>query len=128
MLKSPLSLTLSLPLLSRLHAYRGRGGGAEAPGCAPRGSSGLRKQPTPGGPPAGRQAAHDPAPAASDRHQGRAALLQHQGAGQGAHAQTLPGDAGGQGLMEEQVPPVKAMGTERHGQKGLRTGEGHPAD
>ncbi|XP_014066359.1 steroid hormone receptor ERR2 isoform X2 [Salmo salar] len=124
----PLNLSQIITNPTRLHAYRGRGGGAEAPGCAPRGSSGLRKQPTPGGPPAGRQAAHDPAPAAPDRHQGCAALLQHQSAGQGAHAQTLPGDAGGQGLMEEQVPPVKAMGTERHGQKGLRTGEGHPAD
>lgn len=83
----------------RLHAHRGHGGGPEASGRSPRGPAGLREQPAPGGPAAGGQAAHDPASAAADGHQGCAALLQHQSAGQGAHAQTLPGDAGGQGLI-----------------------------
>ncbi len=39
------------------------------------------------------------AAAPADGHQGHPALLQHQDAGQGAHAQTLPGNAGGQGLI-----------------------------
>lgn len=86
-------------LPSRLHAHRGHGGGPEASGRPPRGPAGLREQPAPGGPTAGGQAAHDPAPAEADGHQGCAALLQHQSAGQGSHAQTLPGDAGGQGLI-----------------------------
>lgn len=87
----------------RLHAHRGHGGGPEAPGLSARGPAGLREQPAPRGPPEGGQAAHDPASAATDGHQGRAALLQYQGAGKGAHAQTLPGDAGGQGLIGGQL-------------------------
>lgn len=83
----------------RFHAHRGHGGRPEASGRPTRGPAGLREQPTPGGPAAGGQAAHDPAPPEADGHQGSAALLQHQGAGKGSHAQTVPGDAGGQGVI-----------------------------
>lgn len=83
---------------SRFHAYREHRGRPKAPRFSPRGPAGLRGFPAPGGPPTGGQAANDPAPAPSDRHQGCSALLQHQNAGQSPHAQTIPRDAGGQGL------------------------------
>lgn len=102
----------ALSPLIRLHAHRGHGGGAEASGRSPRGPARLREQPASGGPTASGEAAHDPAPAEADGHQGRAALLQHQGAGQGAHAQTFPGDAGGQGLIGgRRVAPASATAT-----------------
>lgn len=94
---SNLKSVLSFP--TRLYAHRGHGSCPEASGRSPRSPAGLREQPAPRGPATGRQAAHDPASAAADGHQGCTALLQHQGAGKGAHAQTLPGDAGGQGLI-----------------------------
>lgn len=90
---------LSLLFFVRLHAHRGHGGSPEASGRAPRGPAGLWEQPASGGSTTGWQTAHDPAPAEADSHKGCAALLQHQSAGQGAHAQTLPGDAGSQGLI-----------------------------
>ncbi len=83
----------------RLHAHRGRGVGAEAPGRPSRSAAGLRELSAHRRPSAGREAAHDAAAAPADGHQGHPALLQHQDAGQGAHAQTLPGNAGGQGLI-----------------------------
>lgn len=83
----------------RFHAHRGRGVGSEAPGRSSRSPAGLRELSTRRGPSTRRKAAHDASSAAADSHQSHSALLQHQDAGQGAHAQTLPGNAGGQGLI-----------------------------
>ncbi|XP_036701066.1 steroid hormone receptor ERR2 isoform X2 [Balaenoptera musculus] len=97
-----------LQLVRRFHVHRGSGGGPEAAGPAARGAAGLRAEPAPRGAAEDGQVAADAAPASADSCQGRAALLQHQTARQGAHAQTLPGDAGGQGLMawhKDRLPP-----------------------
>lgn len=91
---------------SRFHAYRGRGSCAEAPGRVARGPAGLRGGPARRGPAPGRQAAHDPAAAPANVHQGSAALLQHQTGRQSAHAQTVFGAAGGQGLTPPPRPRV----------------------
>lgn len=92
------SFPIRRPSCSRLHAHREYRGRPKAPGFSPRGSAGLWGLPASRGPSASRQASNDPASAPSDRHQGRSALLQHQNAGQSPHAQTIPGDVGGQGL------------------------------
>lgn len=94
----------SVFLFSRFHAYRGRGSRAEAPGRVARGPAGLRGGPAPGGPAPGRQAAHDPTAAPANIHQGSAALLQHQTGRQSAHAQTVSGAAGGQGVTPSPAP------------------------
>lgn len=91
---------------SRFHAYRGRGSCAEAPGRVARGPAGLRGGPACGGPAPGRQAAHDPTAAPANLHQGSAALLQHQTGRQSAHAQTVSGAAGGQGLTPHPRPAL----------------------
>lgn len=87
-------------LSHRLHAHRRRGGRPEASGRLARGAAGLRSRPARGRPPPGGQDADDTPPPAADLHQGRAAFLQHQTGGQGAHAQTFFGNAGGQGLTK----------------------------
>lgn len=92
------SSTTPPPPRSRLHAHREHRGRPKAPGFSPWGPAGLWGLPAPRGPQASGQAPNDPAPAPSDRHQGSAALLQHQNAGQSPHAQTIPGDVGSQGL------------------------------
>lgn len=87
----------------RLHADWGLRGCSETPGCSSRSPPGLWGHPPPRGSSAGWQTDHDPPSPASDSCPGCPALLQHQTGRPCAYAQTFPGTAGGQSLIQTQT-------------------------
>lgn len=78
--------------------------GAEVPGRAPRGPAGVRVVPQ--GAPQGGPAAHDPAPAATDRRPGRAGLPAPASPTVRPPPQTAAGDAGRQSLKVSCLSPL----------------------